>query len=171
VAKKPTAPPRPPGRPTKCTPETVEAICNALRDGLYAVTAARLAKIDEVTLYRWLEQGEKGVEPYAAFRQSVKEAEAKAEQDALKTARAGATGTEMNPGPHWTSAMTFLERRWPDRWGKRDPQRAELSELEKKCKQLEIETAEAKLALLKAGTNIDAPTLTVIVPGFDVDED
>lgn len=167
MATKKSEPPKATGRPTKCTPETQTVILNALERGNYAVTAARLAGIDEATYYNWVKAAGEGREPYAAFLKSVKEAESKAEDDALKRVQLGATGTEWNPGPHWTSAMTFLERRWPDRWGKRDPHRQELAELERKLKQAEIDTAEAKLRLLRAGYDPDDRTINIIVPSVD----
>lgn len=144
------------GRPTKCTPETVDKILGAVRRGHYVETATRLARITDQTFYSWKERGESGEEPFAAFLDALKVAEAEAEDSALLDVRAGATGTESNPGTHWVSAMTFLERRWPARWGRRDPER---SELDRRLKGLEIELTEAKLAALKSqtGTGIGEP--------------
>ena len=75
------------------------------------------------------------------------DAPAVAEDASVQTVRMGGTGPEA---VNWQAHAWFLERKYPARYGKRDPQRQELADLEKRCKQLEIETAEAKLALLKA---------------------
>src|SRR5690349_14473647 len=145
------------GRPTKLTPETQQVIVDALEAGHYAEVAATLAGIDESTYYDWVKWGEgaKAREPYASFAKAVKAASSKAEQDALATARAGSTGMS---GPHWTSAMTFLERRYPHRWGKRDPDhelKTKALRLDLKRAETEIETLKAKLELLKAGHDPD----------------
>ncbi len=156
--------PRPPGRPTKCTPEKIAEICAHMRAGLWAEQAACLAKIDRKTYYNWVEQGEAGREPYAAFLLALKEAEADAEKAALDTVKAGGSGPEA---VNWQSAAWYLERRYPSRYGKRDPQRQELAEMDKRLKQLEIETAEAKLALLRRGINPDDTTVNIYLPTID----
>ena len=158
------------GRPTKLTPGVQARIVQALEAGHYVEVAAQLAGIDKDTYYEWLKQGEKGKAPYAAFSDAVKAASAKAEEDALATAKAGATGTESNPGPHWTSAMTFLERRYPHRWGKRDPDhelKTKALKLDLKRAEAEIETLKAKLELLKQGHDPDDRVVNVIVPTID----
>jgi hypothetical protein len=161
VAKKPPAEPKPPGRPTKCTPEKIAEIAAHMRDGLWAQQACCLAKIDEATYYRWVERGNEGREPYAAFCEAIKEAEVQAEKNALDTVRMGAVGSEA---VNWQSASWYLERRYPARYGRRDPDKMALSEMDKRLKQLEIETAEAKLALLKAGHDPDGATIIVNIP-------
>lgn len=164
MAKKPSAEPRPPGRPTKCTPETVAKVCGFIRDGLWAEQSACLAGINQATYHRWVEQGSEGIEPYAAFREALKKAEAEAEKNAVDTVRMGAVGNEA---VNWQSAAWYLERRYPARYGKRDPQRQELAELERKLKQIEIETAEAKLALLKRGYDPDDKVINIYLPSID----
>lgn len=148
-------------RPTKCTPEVIEAVLAAVRKGHYIETATRLARISDQTFYTWKERGKAGEEPYASFLDALKTAEADAQEDYLGTVRAGASGSEA---VNWTSAMTFMERRWPSLYGKRDPHRQEIAELEKRLKQAELETAEAKLALLKAGHDPDTATIVVNIP-------
>ena len=165
MAKKPSAePPKPPGRPTKCTPAVQAIIIDALRRGNYAVTAAQLADIDEVTYYNWVKAAGEGREPYASFLKSVKKAESDAEDSSLQTVRAGASGNEA---VNWQAHAWYLERKFPAKYGKRDPQRQELAELERKLKQLEIETAEAKLALLRNGYDPDDKVINIILPSID----
>jgi hypothetical protein len=104
------------GCKTKLTPEIQKTICDHLRDGCYAVTACAQAGISESTYYLWLQKGETGRRPYSEFSESVKKAEADAE---VRLA-----GIVMRVGlapdnPNWQAAMTFLERRFPQRWGRR----------------------------------------------------
>ena len=46
------------GRPSKLTDETLEIVCDALRNCLTIEDAARLAGITVPTIYNWLEKGE-----------------------------------------------------------------------------------------------------------------
>jgi hypothetical protein len=92
-------------------------ICDNLRGGCYAVTACARAGIPESDYYDWLQKGRAGKQPYLEFLESVKKAEAEAE--------AAAIGTVLRVGldpenPNWQAAMTYLERRYPDRWGRRN---------------------------------------------------
>jgi hypothetical protein len=98
---------------TKLTPTLQEKICNLLRHGNYVETAARCAGIHRDTFYTWMKKGEEGVEPYAAFNEAVHEALALGEAlDLAKIEKAATT--------NWTAAAWRLERRFPERWGRRD---------------------------------------------------
>ena len=105
---------RPVGRRSKLTPKTQDKIVSAIRAGNYAVVAAEYAGISESSFYAWLQRGrERGTGPYAEFLEAVKEAEREAE------VRAVAMIQKQMP-ENWTAAMTFLERKFPQRWGRRD---------------------------------------------------
>jgi transposase-like protein len=89
-----------------------ERIVAAIADGNYAETACRAGGISDSTFYRWLERGESDESgPYADFADAVRAAEAAAEIDALEAVKAARYSD-------WKSAMTFLERRFPSRWGR-----------------------------------------------------
>lgn len=101
-------------RPTRCTPERIKRIADAIRAGNYAETAARYGGIGETTYYEWMKKGERGEEPYAEFREAVKEAEAIAEARSVALIQqAGQAGT-------WQASAWFLERKFPSKWGRRD---------------------------------------------------
>lgn len=103
------------GRPTKLTPRVQEIVTKALEAGAFFSVACELAGIGDSTGYRWIEEGDKGRSPYREFRDAVKKAEAASEFDALATIRGAARdGT-------WQAAAWYLERKHPDRWGKRVP--------------------------------------------------
>lgn len=115
-----TRPRRPVGRPSKLTEKAQETICEALRVGCYREAAARAAGIGHTTLYRWLEQGEADEErdedsPHRAFREAVLAAEAWGEVDAVELIRKAA----RNPTT-WQAAAWLLERKYADRWGRRE---------------------------------------------------
>lgn len=107
-----------PGRPTKLTPKLQREICKHLASGCYAVTACAVCGIGETTFYNWLERGAKGEEPYAEFVASVKEAEHLAEVRAVALVQKAMVDD-------WKAAMTWLERKFPDRWSRGE--RRELS--------------------------------------------
>ena len=101
-------------RPTKLTPEARQRIVAAIRAGNYAEPAARSAGISAATYYRWLKRGER--EPrgtYHDFCEEVRRAESDAEVHAVAVIR------KAMPGD-WRAAAHYLERRYPDRWRRRD---------------------------------------------------
>ena len=101
-------------RPTKLTSEVQEQIVTAIRAGNYIETAAAYAGIDKSTLYDWLRRGARSPRgPYRGFSNAVKKALAEAEvRDVALIAKAGTK--------EWQAAAWRLERKFPDRWGRRD---------------------------------------------------
>lgn len=154
-SRKPRSPSRKPkaGRPTDCTPEAVATICEALKRGNYLETSATLAGISERSLYAWMKLGKSGAEPYAAFLQAVKHAQAVAEDDLV---------TELRQRPEgWQATATLLERRFRSRWARGELEHELRQELAKaqiarqkadlRRQQLETEILEAKAEQLKGG--------------------
>jgi transposase len=116
--------PRKPGRPTTLTDVVAEKIIAYVEAGNYVLTAAAACGISRRSFYDWMKRGraeldalEGGAEPepneelFADFAARVEIATAAAEIAALKDVR---SATER-----WQAAMTYLERRFPDRWGRR----------------------------------------------------
>ncbi len=103
-------------RPTKLTPDVRDRIATMIQAGAYAEQAARAAGISSSTYYSWLERGEGGERPFSEFSEAVKTAEAVAEQERVERIQyAAADGT-------WQAAAWWLERRFPGRWGRRNPE-------------------------------------------------
>jgi hypothetical protein len=114
------------GRPTKLTAPVQETICGALRRGCYYETASALAGISVRTLRNWLRAGARAIDDeahgrvldpqerlLADFVVACQQAEAAMENDAL--------GEICRHGEkEWTAHAWRLERRWPDRYGRRD---------------------------------------------------
>lgn len=110
--------------PSKATPARLDAIVKCLRGGNYRKVAALKAGISERTLIAWLaagranldavEAGTEDLDDMGRFLLRVEKAEAAAEEwivdKALKLA-VDAGKPEV--------LLKFLERRYPDRWGRR----------------------------------------------------
>jgi hypothetical protein len=106
---------RPSGRPTRLTPELQAKLCDAIRAGNYMETAAAFAGIRKATLHNWLRWGARQTQGiYHAFSEAVEKALADSEaRDVALIAKAAADG-------HWQAAAWRLERKFPDRWGRRE---------------------------------------------------
>jgi hypothetical protein len=97
-----------------------QVIVQAVRNGNYRTTAAGLAGISYDTLKRWIYDGRNHPEQYPHYEKLVEDiefAEAEVEAELVGVVRQHALSE--TPGS-WTAAMTFLERRHPDRFGRRD---------------------------------------------------
>lgn len=105
-----------PGHPSTLTdPDKVSLLLASIADGNYRETACRAAGIPKQTLYNWLKLAEQGNEAAKTFSDALEKAEAQAEQEMVGCVRQAAKA-----GPQfWAAGMTFLERKAPDRWGKR----------------------------------------------------
>ncbi|MEM7481072.1 MAG: hypothetical protein AAF481_07840 [Acidobacteriota bacterium] len=105
---------RKPGRRSKLTPEVQEKVVSAIRAGNYAAVAAAYAGIGESTFYAWLAKGREAKSgAYREFLEAVKRAESEAEVRAVAI-------VQKHMEDNWAAGMTFLERKFPQRWGRRD---------------------------------------------------
>ena len=108
------------GRPTKYTPETVEAILSALRKGDGPTHAAKLAGINYSTLREWATDPAK-----SDFSEAIKKAQAIGDQanrdECLNTIRKAAAGYKIGDEivrPTWQAAAWYLERRHRAEFGR-----------------------------------------------------
>ena len=111
---------RPKGSGIKLTPELQARVVLLIRAGNYVVTACGASGISDASYWAWKVRGESGEEPYASFLDAVKRAEEEAESALVATVRRAGES-------QWQAAMTLLERRHPDRWGRRERQQIEHS--------------------------------------------
>ena len=86
----------------------------AVQDGCYLETAAKLAELSKVTVYSWINRGKTGEEPFATFLNTLEKAEARSEADAIRNVRQAGKLPQF-----WAAEMTYLERRHPEKWGRR----------------------------------------------------
>lgn len=116
------------GRRTKCTAELTEAIAETLRAGNYLCVAAEANGISEATIHAWRARGREELERLAdnprarglqseaifvEFLEATMRAEGEAEQKCVRLISA-----EIDDG-NVDAAFRYLERRHPQRWGKR----------------------------------------------------
>lgn len=92
----------------------LQELFTAIADGNYPETACHLIGLAPATFYNWKKRGEAGETPYDRFVESVKRAEARAEAKMLANVRKASELPQF-----WAAGMTVLERRHPERWGKR----------------------------------------------------
>ena len=117
--------------PRKLNQGMIDALELAFAKGNYAITACHLVGISENCFYTWLEQAKKddedGLTPdkslYVRLSESLKRAEALAESRLVDVVREAAVKKK-----EWLPAMTFLERRHPDRWGRKDRSKIDITE-------------------------------------------
>lgn len=104
------------GRPSALTDVfRVQKVLRLIGDGNYIETACLAAGFSRTTLHNWKKKAEQGEIAAIAFVNALEKAQAIAEADAVDDVRrAGKAGPQF-----WAASATRLERRHPDRWGKR----------------------------------------------------
>lgn len=109
-------------RKTKLTKELMKEAEKLLRAGNYVSVICNYLGIAESTWYRWMEEGEKARSGLKReFWESIKRAESTPEIRSVQVIQQAAQDGD------WKAAMTYLERKFPDRWGKRDKVSADVS--------------------------------------------
>jgi transposase len=104
------------GRPCKLTEELAEKICHYISQGNYFDTSCKLVGIDYSTFRAWILKGEEdGRGKFHDFSESIKRAEAEAEAKRVEMIlKAGSLGGD------WKANAWYLERKYPERWGRVD---------------------------------------------------
>lgn len=119
---------KPPLPPRKYNEALHEKMVQAVEDGNYRGTAARLCGIHETTLRDWIHPVVQGRDlgmtreqmphpEYWDLLHDLEEAEATFEQNMISRVTAAANSGAPNT---WQAAMTLLERKMPEKFGKRD---------------------------------------------------
>ncbi len=103
------------GRPSKLTPERQEDIVKWLKLGFYQEDAATMSGITPSTYYAWMKKAENGDERFLEFSEAVKKARAEAEGAHIMNIRKAADNGV------WQASAWFLERSFPKKWGKKNP--------------------------------------------------
>ena len=115
------------------------AMVEAIEAGNYASTAAESVGIGRSTHYEWMSKGEEGIEPYAGYTDAIKKAEANAQMQALSVVKNAMAD-------NWQAAAWYLERKFPELFGRRDKLTQEISG--KDGKPLEVDSKLLVLAML-----------------------
>ncbi len=118
------------GRPTKLTPEVQARVVTAISGGNTRETAASYAGIRRATLFEWLARGRAARSGlFRDFADAIEKAEADASVTSVGLIRRAAQTS-------WQAAAWWLERRYPDEWGRKDGPTA-------------VATASASVAVIK----------------------
>jgi len=99
---------------TKLTKELCDEICKYIGMGNYIERCCEAVGISPSTYYTWKRKGEKGIEPYKTFLERVKREEAKAEMLHVEIIH------DVALSGNWLSSAWLLERKYPQRFGKRE---------------------------------------------------
>jgi hypothetical protein len=98
----------------KLKPELIETIEKNISEGNYVNIVCQAVGIHKASYYSWYHKGENGRGIFKEFHDAIDRATAKAEQTYIGVIRDAA-----NKGT-WYAAAWWLERRFPERWGKRE---------------------------------------------------
>jgi hypothetical protein len=119
AARRPARKPRR-KRPRKYSQRVHDRIVKAIREGAYFGDAFRLAGIHRNTGFEWLRLGRDKPElhpEYAQLGLDIEQADAEYIEEMLGHVNAAARSRKPNT---WPAAMTALERRYPDRFSRRE---------------------------------------------------
>jgi hypothetical protein len=101
---------------SKLTADRVAALCGLLADGVPVEVAVGAVNLSKSAFYLWIEKGEAEPESvYAEFASLVRQAQDNAEVWHVQNIREAAQEAK-----NWTASAWWLERRFPQRWGRRD---------------------------------------------------
>lgn len=104
----------PTGRKTKLNKKIIREAADLIKAGNYVNVVCQYLGIAQATWYNWLvkgEEAESGI--YKEFLETIKSAEVTAEIRNVSLIQKAAKDD-------WKAAMTYLERRHPERWGRKD---------------------------------------------------
>ena len=100
-------------KPTKLTPQVHKAILDGVGKGMPIARMCSLLRITRSSYYEWLRRGRDGEEPYAALVEDLEHVEAELEKRLI-----GVVMEAAIEGKNWIPAMTILERKWPENYGR-----------------------------------------------------
>jgi transposase len=110
------------GRPKRLEVDDTltDTLADYLRSGLFLREACSLAGVNRDSVYTWLKKGtrdrKKGEDSVEArFTDTIKRAMAEAEADALNDVRNAAKLPQF-----WAAGAWYLERRYPEKYGRKD---------------------------------------------------
>ena len=102
------------GRPSKLTEEVKDKLVKAISQGNYYEAACSYAGITYATFRNWMNEGEEATDgEYFDFFDTIKKAESAAELRMVQE-------WQKHVPNNWQAIATFMERRYPDRWGRRE---------------------------------------------------
>jgi hypothetical protein len=106
------------GRPSKLTPEVEKEFVGLVKAGSYIETVCAVVGIGRSTYYDWMKKANDSLESisYTRFRDEVRKAQAWAEARDVVIVK-------KHADKNWRAAAWLLERKYPQRWGRRKHQK------------------------------------------------
>lgn len=102
------------GRPSKFDIETKTRLTNAIKEGHTLKAACAFAGIDFSTFRRWMVRGEKlHKAEYCEFCETIKKAEELAKVALVEQ-------WKKHFADSWQAIATYMERRWPEEYGRKN---------------------------------------------------
>jgi hypothetical protein len=95
-------------------PARIGRLIDLLVQGNYRDTAAKIVGISSRAIRMWMEKADAGEERFEAVAQVIQIAEGLAEASAVRNVMAAGKHPQF-----WASSMTYLERKHPEKWGRR----------------------------------------------------
>lgn len=132
----------------KLNKKLIEEASKLIAAGNYVETTCRYLGISKETWYRWFRTGEqqkKGI--FRDFYDAIKKAEAAAEARNVAIIQEAAKTT-------WQAAAWFLERKYPERWGKKEIP----NEVQQKQQQELLQRIQSIVEALKDEGNVQQET-------------
>jgi len=109
------------GRPSKLTEELKANLTKVIAAGNYYQAACDYVGISYSIFREWIVKGEQAKSgKYFDFSEAVKKAEAQAEIRMVQE-------WQKQMPENWQAIATFMERRYPYRWGRQDKNKVELT--------------------------------------------
>lgn len=109
------------GRKSKLTKELIAESSQLIRAGNYAQTVCDYLGIHKSTWYKWMVEGEVAKSGLKReFFDSIKKAEATAEIRNVNIVQKAAEDD-------WKAAMSYLARKFPDKWGRKESMKADIT--------------------------------------------
>jgi hypothetical protein len=99
--------------PSKLTPAVRQTILENLAAGATVQASCLAAGIARQTFYDWRAKAEAGESPFVEFFAAVEQAEAQAQVERVTVIRQAMADS-------WQAAAWWLERRFPEDWGRRE---------------------------------------------------
>jgi hypothetical protein len=142
------------GRKPKLTPEMIQRVGNALREGNYIETACDYAGISRSIFYAWLQEAEKpnAKKIFLELKDTVDRARAEAELRNVRRIQIAAEGIKDKDGnytinPSWQASAWWLERSHSKKWGRQ--QKVELSGIEGAPINISLDAKERLLEIIR----------------------
>ena len=161
------------GRPTKLTPELQEELVKVIRAGNYIETACAYVGINKTTFYDWMKRGareKERLERNTNARPKKSEATFVELSNAIEKALAQAEIRDVAiigkaAEENWQAAAWRLERKFPERWGKKSQYHNDEEERSLKLEQLRllIEKTKAETEKITSANENDTPPIINIV--------